>query len=272
MQIGDLADDVDWRVALEDVEAVVHLAARVHVMQDVSTDPLASFRRVNVDGTVRLAMQAALAGVRRFIFISSIKVHGEHTQPGRPFCGFDPPAPQDPYGISKWVAEQQLRQIASSTGMELVVVRPPLVYGPGVRANFQALMHWLVRDWPLPLASVKNNRRSMVAVDNLIDLIATCLHHPAAAGETFLVSDGEDMSTADLLRRLGKALGHPARLLPLSPIFLKLGAAVVGRPELYQRLCGSLQADIGHTCERLGWSPPVSVNRALMQTAQGLLR
>lgn len=272
VQSGDLEAGADWSAALKDVSEVVHLAARVHVMNEASADPLGAFRSVNVDGTASLARQAARAGVRRFVYMSSIKVNGEHTSPGHAFRAGDLPAPRDPYGVSKMEAEQALRQMALETGMELVIVRPPLVYGPGVRANFASLMRWLAHGVPLPLASITTNRRSLVALDNLIDLVLTCLSHPLAAGETFLVSDGEDLSTAELLIRLGQALGQPARLVPIPQGVLKLGAAVLGRPGIYQRLCGSLQVDIGPTCERLGWTPPVSVDLALLQTARGFLR
>lgn len=271
VQSGDLEAGTDWSAALKDVSEVVHLAARVHVMNEASADPLAAFRRVNVDGTASLARQAARAGVRRFIYMSSIKVNGEHTSLGQAFRAGDLPAPQDPYGVSKMEAEQALRQIVLETGMDLVIVRPPLVYGPGVRANFASLMRWLARGVPLPLASITTNRRSFVALDNLIDLVTTCLSHPLAAGETFLVSDGEDLSTAELLIRLGRALGQPARLFPVPSSVLKLGAMALGRPGVHQRLCGSLQVDIGYTRERLGWTPPVSVDVALLQTARGCL-
>lgn len=267
--IGSLSLDTDWSAALRNVEKVVHLAARVHVMNNKSSDPLSEFRRVNVDGTANLARQAAAAGVRRFVFMSSIKVNGEFTQEGCPFTADDAPAPEDPYGVSKHEAEQVLRQIAADTGMEVVIIRPPLVYGPGVKANFESMMRWLDHGVPLPLAAVTKNRRSLVALDNLVDLIVTCLNHPAAPNQTFLVSDGEDLSTADLLRRMGSALGHPARLFFMPPALLKLGATVVKKPGIYQRLCGSLQLDISKTRELLGWIPPVSVDEGLQRAAQG---
>lgn len=261
--VGDLSADTDWSSALMGVSEVVHAAARVHVMRDTAGDPLAEFRRTNVAGTLALARQAAMAGVRRFVFISSVKVNGESTSAGQPFTADDEPAPQDPYGISKMEAEQGLRRIAAETGMEVVVIRPPLVYGPGVKANFQAMMRWLARGVPLPLGAITHNRRSLVALDNLVDLIVMCLSHPAAANQTFLVSDGEDLSTTDLLRRMARALGKPARLLPVPPSLLKLGAAMVGKPELAQRLCGSLQVDISKTRQLLGWAPPLSVDEGL---------
>ena len=268
--VGSLDERTDWRAALTGADIVIHLAARVHVMQDTATDPLVEFRRVNVQGTLNLARQAAAAGVRRFVFVSSIKVNGESTELVRPFTANDEPAPLDPYGISKMEAEQGLRKIAAETGMEVVIIRPPLVYGPGVKANFQAMMRWLARGVPLPLGAI-NNRRSMVALDNLVDLLVTCIDHPAAANQTFLVSDGEDLSTTQLLRRMGQALGKPARLLPVPSALLKLGAALVGRPAVAQRLCGSLQVDISKTRQILGWTPPLSVDEGLKKAAEGYL-
>lgn len=267
--MGGLSAETNWTVALRSADQVVHLAARVHVMNDKSTDPLAEFRRVNVEGTANLARQAAAAGVRRFVCLSSIKVNGEFTQEGHPFTADDVPAPDDPYGVSKHEAEQALRQIAADTGMEVVIIRPPLVYGPGVKANFESMMRWLARGVPLPLVAVTQNRRSLVAIDNLVDLIMTCLSHPAAANQTFLVSDGEDLSTACLLKRMGAALGHPARLFYVPHSVLKLGAQVVNKPGIYQRLCGSLQLDIAKTRLLLDWTPPVSVDDGLRRAAEG---
>lgn len=241
-------------------------------MNDTSSDPLAEFRRVNVEGTANLARQAAAAGVRRFVFLSSIKVNGEFTVAGQSFTAADVPAPQDAYGISKHEAEQSLRQIAEETGMEVVIIRSPLVYGPGVKANFAAMMRWLARGLPLPLSAVTQNRRSLVALDNLVDLIVTCLDHPAAANQTFLASDGEDLSTADLLRRMGGAMGRAARLFYVPTVCLKLAAYLVNKPGIYQRLCGSLQLDITKTRQVLGWVPPVSVNEGLRRAAEGLYR
>nr|WP_091817059.1 SDR family oxidoreductase [Marinobacter mobilis] len=262
----DLSPGADWRHCLPDVDVVVHTAARVHVMNDSVVDPLAEFRRVNTEGTLALARQAAEAGVRRFIFLSSVKVNGEGTPPGRPFTASDTPAPSDAYGISKREAEDGLRQLALETGMEVTIIRPVLVYGPGVGANFRRLMVWLVRGIPLPLARV-NNHRSLVAVDNLVDLIRVCLVHPAAGNRVFMVSDGDDLSTPDLLRRLGGALGHPARLLSVPEKILRWGLRLVGREDLTNRLCGSLLVDISDTCDQLGWAPPVAVDAALRDTA-----
>ncbi|MTI93171.1 NAD-dependent epimerase/dehydratase family protein [Stutzerimonas stutzeri] len=204
--IGEIGAATDWSALLDGVEVVVHCAARVHVMRETDADPLAAFRAVNVQGTLRLAESAAAAGVRRFIFLSSVKVHGEASGE-RPFRASDPPAPADAYGLSKLEAEQGLRELSARTGMELVIIRPPLVYGPGVKANFRSMMRWLARGVPLPLGAI-HNRRSLVALDNLVDLIRSCITHPQAAGQIFLVSDGEDLSTSELLRRLGRALAN----------------------------------------------------------------
>ena len=267
--MGSLSSETDWTVALKSVKQIVHLAARVHVMSDQSADPLSEFRRVNVEGTANLARQAAAAGVRRFVFVSSIKVNGEFTQAGCPFTADDDPAPKDPYGVSKHEAEQVLREIVADTGMEVVIIRPPLVYGPGVKANFESMMRWLARGVPLPLTAVTQNLRSLVALENLVDLIVTCLSHPAAANQTFLVSDCEDLSTAGLLRRMGAALGNPACLFYVPHSLLKLGAQVVNKPGIYQRLCGSLQLDVAKTRQLLGWTPPVSVDEGLRRAAEG---
>jgi UDP-glucose 4-epimerase len=269
--VGGIDGSTDWLDVLADCEVVVHLAARVHVMADTAANPLAEFRRVNVQGTLNLARQAAAAGVRRFVFVSSIKVNGEATQLGRPFTADDAPAPLDAYGVSKMEAEQGLREIARQTGMEVVIIRPPLVYGLGVKANFSAMMRWLKRGVPLPLGAI-HNQRSLVALDNLVDLIVTCLTHPAAANQTFLVSDGEDVSTTELLHRMGQALGKPARLLPVPASWLKLAAVLVGKPDVAQRLCGSLQVDISKTRELLGWNPPVSLDEGLRRAAAGMDR
>ena len=265
---GDLEPSNNWSVALADVSAVVHCAARVHVMADTAADPLEEFRRVNVQGTLNLARQAAVAGVRRFVFISSIKVNGESTQPGHPFTADDAPAPLDAYGISKREAEQGLRELSAQTGMEVVIIRPPLVYGLGVKANFAAMMRWLQRGVPLPLGGI-HNQRSLVALDNLVDLIVTCITHPAAANQTFLVSDGEDVSTTELLRRMGQAMNRPARLIPVPASWLKLAAAMVGKQDVAQRLCGSLQVDIQKTRQLLGWNPPLTLDQGLKKAAEG---
>lgn len=270
VQVGDLAAGTLWTDAVKDANVVIHSAARVHIMDDQSADPLAEFRQVNVEGTLNLARQAAAAGVHRFIFISSIKVNGEGTVFGKPYFADDVPAPADPYGISKLEAEQGLRVLAAETGMEVVIIRPVLVYGPGVKANFRSMMRWLNKGVPLPLGAT-GNKRSLVALDNLVDLIVTCIDHPAAANQTFLVSDGEDLSTTELLQRMGHALGKPARLLPVPASVLTAGAGLLGKKDIAQRLCGSLQVDISKTCTLLDWTPPVTVDAALRKTAQHFL-
>lgn len=266
-QVGDLTGDADWRQALVGVEVVVHVAARVHVMNETAADALSEFRRVNVEGTLNLARQSAAAGVRRFIFISSVKVNGEATQIGCPFTADSTPAPQDAYGISKMEAEKGLREIATETGMEFVIIRPPLVYGPGVKANFAVMMRWLRLGVPLPLGAI-HNQRSLVALDSLVDLVVTCIRHPAAANQAFLVSDGEDVSTTELLRRMSKAMHRPARLIPVASGLLELAAAILGKRDMAQRLCGSLQVDIQKTRQLLGWSPPLTLDQGLKKAAE----
>ncbi|WP_219095347.1 SDR family oxidoreductase [Pseudomonas sp. UMAB-40] len=268
--IDGLSAEQDWQPLLIGQEAVIHLAARVHVMSDDSSDPLAEYRKVNVEGTLKLARQAVDAGVKRFIFISSVKVNGEGTTLGAPYSADMQAAPSDPYGVSKMEAEQGLRALAAETGMEVVIVRPVLVYGPGVQANVLSMMRWLHKGVPLPFGAI-HNRRSLVALDNLVDLIATCIAHSAAANQTFLVSDGEDLSTTMLLRRMGAALGKPARLLSVPSWMLETGATMLGKQALAQRLCGSLQVDISKTRELLGWTPPVTVDEALNKTAKHFL-
>ena len=264
--VGEVNGNTDWSQSLAGVSTVVHLAARVHVMQDNSTDPLAEFRAVNVQGTLNLARQAAAAGVRRFVFLSSIKVNGEHTDLGSPFNADQTPAPQDAYGISKHEAELGLRGIAAETGMQVVIIRPPLIYGAGVKANFALLFRAVRHGVPLPLGLATHNRRSFVSLNNLVDFIITCIHHPNAANQTFLVSDGCDLSTTELLRRMGNALGKPARLIPVPVAVLEAGAALFGRRDVAQRLCGSLRVDITKAKELLGWMPPFGVDEGLRLT------
>lgn len=267
--VGDLEPSTDWSAALNGVAVVVHCAARVHVMVDVAANPLDEFRRINVIGTLNLARQAAAAGVRRFVFISSIKVNGEKTERGHSFSADDTPAQVDAYGVSKMEAEQGLLALSVQTGMEIVIIRPPLVYGPGVKANFASMMRWLRRGVPLPLGAL-HNERSLVALDNLVDLIVTCLTHRSAAGQIFLVSDGEDVSTTELLRRMGQAMGRPACLIPVPESWLKVAAAMVGKEDVAQRLCGSLQVDIEKTRQLLGWKPPLSLDQGLKKAAEGV--
>lgn len=269
--VESILPTTDWSVAVKGVSAVVHCAARVHVMTDTAQNPLTEFRLINVQGTLNLARQASLAGVQRFIFVSSIKVNGEATQPGFPFKSDAASAPLDAYGISKMEAEQGLRELSAQTGMEVVIIRPPLVYGPGAKANFAAMMRWLQRGVPLPLGAI-HNHRSLVALGNLADLIVTCISHPAAANQTFLVSDGEDVSTTELLHRMGQAMGKPARLLPVPASWLKLAATLVGKRDVAQRLCGSLQVDIENTRQVLGWTPPLTLDQGLKKAAEGCVR
>lgn len=258
--VATLSPDFDWHAALIDVDVVVHIAARVHVMQESAQDAQAEYRRVNVEGTMNLVRQAAAAGVRRFVFLSSVKVHGEATEHGQAFSEDDPPAPQDPYGVSKMEAEAGLRAVAGA--MEWVIVRPPLVYGPGVKANFAALVSAVRRGWPLPLGAIRN-RRSLVGLDNLVDLVTACITHPMAANQVFLVSDGDDLSTPDLVRALAGASQVSARLVPVPVWLLRVLTSAIGKGAVLQRLAGNLQVDISHARAQLGWNPPVSVSEGL---------
>ncbi|TWI76902.1 nucleoside-diphosphate-sugar epimerase [Desulfobotulus alkaliphilus] len=260
--IDGLDTHQNWREILKGQDIVIHCAARVHMMQDNAEDPLKAFRQVNVEGTLNLARQAAEAGVRRFVFLSSIKVNGEKTTRFAPFKPDDIPFPQDPYGISKMEAEKGLWEIASATGMELVIIRPVLVYGSGVKGNFRKMALWLEKGLPLPLGSIKN-LRSMISLENLTDFISLCAEHPAAANEVFLVSDGEDLSTTDLLRSTGKAMGKTARLIPVPESWLYFCAVLTGKKKMAHRLLGSLRVDIGKNKELLGWTPPLSVEEGL---------
>lgn len=260
--VNSLDAGTEWFRALRDQQVVIHAAARAHIVKDETPDPLAEYRRVNVDGTVNLARQAAAAGVKRFIYISSIKVNGDEAPLDKPFTAHDIPAPEDPYGISKLEAELGLGDVSRDTGMEVVIIRPPLVYGRGVKGNFASMTKLVEKGLPLPLGAV-HNKRSLVSLDNLVDLIITCIDHPAAANQVFLAGDGEDLSTSELLRRVGTAMGKPARLLPVPAALLQFGATVLGKNAMAQRLLGSLQVDISKTRDVLGWEPPVSVDEGL---------
>ncbi|AZV28309.1 NAD-dependent dehydratase [Pseudomonas syringae] len=251
---------------LKQIDVVVHAAARVHVMKEMESDALLAFRKINVEGTLRLARKAAESGVRRFVFISSIKVNGEETLPGRPFRADDIPAPRDPYGISKKEAEEALMNLGRETGMEIVIIRPPLVYGPGVKANFYRMMCVLTKRLPLPLGAIEN-RRSLVGINNLVDLIVTCIDHVAAKNQTFLVSDGRDMSTSELLRCLQATIGGKALLIAFPESLLRAVLKLFRMGSVVQRLCGSLQVDISATREVLGWSAPYSPEDELKKTA-----
>ncbi|MCB2016705.1 MAG: SDR family oxidoreductase [Hydrogenophaga sp.] len=267
--VGDLGPHTDWTQALSGAEVVIHCAARAHVPLRGDADELEDCRQTNVEGTRSLAHAAAAHGIRRLVHVSSIKVLGEHSAFGAPLTEQSPPAPEDAYGVSKWEAEQALASVSEATGLETVIVRPPLVYGPGVKANFLRLMEAVRRGVPLPLASV-NNLRSMVALDNLTDLLAICAVHPGAAGNTFLVSDDDDLSTPDLVRGMAAATGRSARLFPCPPSLLRLAGALTGRSDQIERLIGNLQVDIGHTQQVLQWIPRCTVQQGLQSATQDL--
>lgn len=250
---------------LKGIDVVVHCAARVHIMNEKATNPLTAFREVNVKGTRNLAEHAKKAGVKRFILLSSIKVNGEETKHGFAYRSSDPPQPSDPYGISKFEAENAIRRISTKTDMEHVIIRPVLVYGPGVKANFAQLIRMIAKGIPLPLGSCKN-KRSLLAIDNLVDLIATCIDHPAAANQTFLASDNDDQTTTELIRKIGLSLHRPAKLIPFPHKLLKHAATILGKHSIAKRLLGSLQVDISHTCRTLDWQPPTTIKEALQNT------
>ncbi|MDH3513235.1 MAG: SDR family oxidoreductase [Gammaproteobacteria bacterium] len=262
--IGDINADTTWSEALRGIDCVIHLAGRAHVLNDSEENALSAYREINSAGTRSLAAAAAEAGIRRFIFVSSIKVNGE-VNSGQPFTADDIPLPKDAYGISKLEAEQSLWQIANQSGMEVCIIRPPLVYGPGVKGNFQRLVRLVRSGIPLPFGAVQNHR-SLVSVYNLRDLIIRCITSEAASGKVFLVSDGIDMSIGGLISRLGAALGCPARLIPVPPGLLRMVFTLLGRKMEFERLCGSLQVDIEETCRLLNWHPPVSVDAGLQRT------
>jgi len=270
--IENIDKNQSWASTVASADVVIHCAARVHVMNDKASNPLEEFREVNTYGTLNLAQQAADAGVKRFIFISSIKVNGESTELGNPFKPDDSYIPTDPYGLSKYEAEIGLRKIAAETGMEVVIIRPPLVYGPGVKANFASMMKWVNKALPLPLGGINKNKRSLVFVDNLVDLIITCIDHPNAANQTFLVSDNEDVSTTGLLKNMAVALNVPNRLLPIPALWFNIASRLIGKPAIAQRLCGSLQVDISKTMQLLDWNPPYSSTKSMKKTADAFLK
>ncbi len=263
--VGDIGPDTDWTEALKGADAVAHLAARVHVIREPAEDPLAAFRRTNVEGTLRLARAAARAGVGRLVFLSSVKALGD-SSPNGPLTGASPPYPEDPYGISKCEAEAGLREIESQFQLEVVILRPPLVYGPGVRGNFRSLLKLVDRRVPLPLKVVAN-RRSLLYLGNLVDAIALCLEGPAATNRTYLLRDGEDLSTPELIQRLGTALGRRTLLFPVPARLLKLGAGCIGRSAEVRRLLGSLTVDDRPIRQELEWNPPFTVDEGLAETA-----
>ncbi len=260
----DLSKNLDWTQPLQNIDVVVHCAARAHVMRDPSANPLSDFRKINTEGTLNLARQAQAAGVKRFIFLSSLGVNGESTT-GAPFKADDTPHPHSPYTQSKLEAETALMELTRGGPMSVVTIRPPLVYGPNAPGNFGSLMRAVNRRLPLPLGAVAN-KRSFVFLDNLVDMIICCVHHPNAAHQTFLVSDDEDLSTTQLLRKIGDALGKPTLLLPLPTFMLHAAAKCLGKGKVAQQLLGSLQVDIEKTKAMLNWKPPVSVDDALRKT------
>ena len=268
--VADLGPTTDWSHCLDGVTTIIHCAARVHVMQDNATDPLHLFRQVNVAGTLQLAEQAAAAGAQQFIFLSSVKVNGEETEAGAAFTEDCQPQASDPYGISKLEAEQALFELGRKTGMAITVIRPPLVYGPGVGANFLSMLRWVKRGIPLPLGSIRN-QRSFVYVENLVSLITCCIANPRSYNQVFLVSDGHDMSTTDLLRKSALAFKVASRLLPCPPLFLRMVAKIAGKKSISDRLCQSLQVDINKAKRLLEWTPPFTVEQGLQATANHII-
>lgn len=264
--VPDLHCGADWSQAVAGMDVVIHCAARVHVMADRAADPLAAFRTANRDGTAALAGQAAAAGVGRFVFLSSIKVNGEATPPDRPFTADDPPAPRDPYGHSKREAEVALQDVAARAAMEVTILRPPLVHGPGVKGNLAVLMRAIDGGWPLPLGGVTGNRRSLVGLANLVSALDLLATHPEAGNRTVLIRDGEDLSTAALIRRLAAAMDRPARLLPVPPALLTLPARLLGKGAAADRLTGSLVVDDA-PLRALGWTPPQTVDEGFRAMA-----
>lgn len=266
IRVGDIGPDTDWSNVLKEVDCVIHLAARVHIMKDAARDPLTEFRRVNTAGTERLARCAVQAGIKRLVFMSSIKVNGEATT-DKPFAETDLPHPCDPYGISKWEAEQALARVAAHTGLEVVILRPPLIYGPEVKGNFLSLLRAVAHGVPLPLAGI-NNQRSLLYVGNAVDALVLAATHPSAAGKTFLLSDGQDVATPDLIQRLAKLLCVPARLVRCPPFLLQLVGGMLGKAESVSRLTSSLQIDSSTIRNELGWTPPWALEQALHATAE----
>ncbi len=265
--VGDIDGSTNWSSYLDGVDAVVHLANRAHVMNEQVSDPLSLYRAINTVGTLQLARQAVAAGVKRFIFISSVKVNGDSTLPGKPFRADDVSVPLDPYGLSKYEAELGLKKIAQETGLEVVIIRPPLIYGPGVKANFLKMMRWVERGIPLPLGSIQN-QRSLLGIDNLIDFIQACLTHPKAAGQTFLVSDEHDLSTTELLKEIALSMGQSSKLVAIPQRALEWVLGILGQRRIAERLCGSLQLDIKPTKDQLGWRPPYSFEDQMSKTIE----
>jgi nucleoside-diphosphate-sugar epimerase len=268
--VNAIDSQTNWMDYLRGCDVVIHCAARVHIMNDYSSDPLADFKEVNTFGTLNLARQAAISGIKRFIFLSSSKVNGELTEPNMPFCPGDEFVPSDPYSLSKYEAEQELLILAKETDMEVVIIRPPLVYGPGVRANFLLMMQWIQQGVPLPFGAV-HNQRSLVALDNLVSFIIHCVNHPKAANEIFLISDGEDVSTTELCQKVAKAFGKKSLLLPVPVNWMNSMAKLVGKADVADRLFGSLQVDSSKARQLLGWQPVTTMDEQLKKTAEAYL-
>lgn len=263
--VGDIHGTLNWMPYLAGVDVVVHLANRAHIMNESDPNPLAIYRSINTEGTLQLAHQAMGSGVKRFIFISSVKVNGESTLPGQKFSPVSETIPADPYGLSKYEAEQRLKELSLKTGMEIVIIRPPLIYGPGVKANFLRMMQWVEKGIPLPLGSI-TNQRSLLGIDNLLDFVWLCLTHPKAANQTFLISDDHDVSTTELLKEIACAMHRSARLLPISQFFLEKGLILLGQANIAERLCASLQLDITLAKTLLSWNPPFSFKDQISKT------
>lgn len=264
--VDGINSTTDWSDKLQGIDCVIHCAARVHIINEVNEDPIEVFREVNVRGTLQLARSAAVSGVKRFIFISSIKVNGESTTGILPYQSSDTPNPEDPYGISKAEAEEGLKKLAEQTGMDVVVIRPPLVYGPGVKANFAAMLKLVSSGVPLPFGCIKNNQRSMVYVENLVSLIIECINNTNAANQTFLVSDDDDLSTKAFVQGLSKVFGKSCFMIPVPNTVLSLAGKALGKTAIIDRLCGSLQVDISYTKNTLNWQPPYSVEQGFVAT------
>ncbi len=269
-QVASIDSHTNWTGAFEGIDCVVHCAARVHQINETEDEAKSAYHEVNTLGTLRLAQQAAENGVKRFVFISTIKVNGESTEKNSPFLPMIGTEPTDPYGASKYRAEVGLQKVAQETGIEVVIIRPPLVYGPGVKANFLSVMKWLKRGVPLPLGAI-HNQRSLVYLDNLVDLIFECCSNPNAAGETFLVSDDFDVSTSQFLSVVSKAMGIKTWLMPIPMSWLIAASKIIGKPQIAQRLCGNLQVDISHTKKTLDWSPKVTFSDGIQRTVDSFL-
>ncbi|MFA0509585.1 MULTISPECIES: UDP-glucose 4-epimerase family protein [Vibrio] len=269
--IPSIDASTDWSSAFEGVDCVVHCAARVHQMNESAQGALTAYRDINTLGTLNLAKQAAEAGVKRFVFVSSIKVNGEFSEPNLPFEPNLKNTPQDPYGLSKYEAEVELAKLSKDTGLEVVIIRPPLVYGPGVKANFLSMMRLIDKGIPLPFGAIKN-QRSLVYLDNLSDLILTCCEHPSAPGYTFLASDDQDVSTTQLMQTIAHTMGKSPRLIPIPMSWIQAGSSALKKKHIAQRICGNLQVEIGLTKETLGWKPPVSFEQGIKRTVEAYLK